>query len=295
MTEPKNWMRQQPTSTDAESPAPEIPTDRPTQARAYGLSLGSKDNYEVDRQMVTEVLKLFPEGVDIARQNRRFLYRAVSYLARDAGIDQFLDLGSGLPTENNVHEVAQEFQPGARVVYVDNDPIVLAHGRALLAKDASTTFIQADITDPEDILSTPEAQELLDLSRPVGVLLFSIPHCIPDDDAARRAVRGCIDRAPSGSFLTLSHVVTDDPAVAAEGNAIAEGIGMPWKTRTPAEVEPWLEGLHPVEPGLGNINDWRPDPEQPPLAEPHPVVASYLGASAGSQRLYEFGGVLRKP
>ncbi len=291
MTEPNDFMRR-----PAPSPEPpDIPTDRPTPARTYGMSLGSKDNYEVDREMVTEALQLFPEGVDIARQNRRFLYRAVRHLAENEGIDQFLDLGSGLPTENNVHQVAQQFNPGARVVYVDDDPIVLVHGRALLAEDASTTFLQADITDPDAILGAAETRDLLDLSRPFAVLLFSIPHCIPDDTAARRAVRGCIDRAPSGSFLTLSHVVTDDPAVAEEGNAIAEGIEMPWKTRTPWEVEPWLAGLEPVAPGMGDINHWRPDPDQPPLADPHPLVAPFVGASQLSQRLYEFGGVLRTP
>ncbi|RNL84258.1 hypothetical protein EFW17_12980 [Halostreptopolyspora alba] len=286
-------MRQA-TGTETDPPT-DIPTDRPTPARAYGLYLGSKDNYEVDRQIVTGAVEAYPECVDIARQNRLFLYRAVRYLARDEGLDQFLDLGSGLPTENNVHEVAQRFRPDARVVYVDNDPIVRVHGCALLANDASTAFVQADITDPEAVLNAPRTRELLDLSRPVGVLMFSIPHCIPDDTAARRAVRGCLDHTPSGSFLALSHVTTDDPAVAAEGNAMARELGVPWKTRTPAEIDPWLRDLNPVDPGLGDINGWRPDPDQPALAEPHPLVAPYVGASRERQRIYEYGGVLRKP
>jgi SAM-dependent methyltransferase len=289
------FMKRAMREPDAGAPPPEIPTDRPTSARVYGLMLGGKDNFEVDRQAALAGLSVFPEMVDIAHENRRFLYRAVRYLAREEGIDQFLDLGSGLPTENNVHEVAQAFRPGARVVYVDHDPIVLAHGRALLAKDDSTAFIQADITDPDTILQAPETRELLDFSRPLAVLLFSIPHHIPDDAAARRAVRGCLEPTPSGSFLALSHGVSDDEQVRAESDRLINQIGSPWKTRSPAEVDAMLDGLEPVEPGLCDVNDWRPDPDQPALSEPHPVVAPYLGAAKEHKRGYEYGGVLRKP
>jgi hypothetical protein len=274
---------------------PDIPTDRPTPARVYGLFLGGKDNFEIDRMAAVMGLEVAPEMVDIAQQNRRFLYRAVRYLAREEGITQFLDLGSGLPTERNVHEVAGEFHPGARVVYVDNDPIVLAHGRALLAKDSTTTVVQADITDPAAVLDAPETRELIDFSRPVGVLLFSIPHCIPVDEVAHRTVRGCIDAAPAGSFLALSHVVSDDPAVRAHTGRVFAEAGAPWNCRAPEEVAAMLDGLEPLAPGLGDVKGWRPDSDQPVPAPPHPVVAHHLGASAHTKRVCEYGGVLHKP
>ncbi len=293
MTEPNAFMRS--TTATPGSPPPDVPTDRPTSARVYGLMLGSKDNYEVDREAATAFLQRSPELVDIARQNRLFLYRAVRYLARDAGIDQFLDLGSGLPTEDNVHEVAQQFRPDSRVVYVDNDPIVLVHGRALLADSDATTFATADITTPHQILDAPEVQGMFDLSRPVAVLLFSIPHNIPDDDAARRAVRGCLDALPSGSYLAVSHIVIEDEALRADANRYAHKIQMPGNIRSRAEVDAMVAGLEPVEPGLCDISAWRPDPDQPPLAEPHPVVAPYLGTAENGRSGYEYGGVLRKP
>ncbi|GAA3743464.1 SAM-dependent methyltransferase [Salinactinospora qingdaonensis] len=269
--------------------------DRPTPARAYGWMLGGKDNFQVDRNLILSVSEHFPEDLDIARQNRLFLYRAVRYLARDVGIHQFLDLGSGYPTENNVHQVAQAFQPEARVVYVDIDPIVLAHGRALLADNPYTTVITADMTDPEQILTHPDTQALLDPTQPVGILMFSIPHCIPDDGDAQRAIQAPLQWAASGSYLAISHVVADDVATADELTEVITGLGMPWRTRTPSQFASWLTDLEPVEPGLVDINDWRPDPDQPPLGECPPELAPYLGASAGSRRMYEYGGVLRKP
>jgi SAM-dependent methyltransferase len=260
----------------------------------YGIPLGSKDNFEVDRKFAALGYKLYPEGVDIARQNRQFLYRAVRYLAEDQGIDQFLDLGSGLPTDQNVHQVAQRFRPGARVVYVDNDPIVLVHGRALLAEDSSTIVVEADITDPAQILDSVEVQQHLDFTRPIGVLLLSIPHNIPDDEAAHRAVRGCLDHCVPGSHLVLSHLVSEDPAIRADLDYGFGQAGMPFKCRSPHEVEAMVKGLEPVEPGLGDVVDWRPDPDQPPLPEPHPVAQPYVGASATQKRGFEYGGVLRK-
>ncbi|WP_236539169.1 SAM-dependent methyltransferase [Spiractinospora alimapuensis] len=293
MADPTEFMRQAAREPDAGAPPPAIPTDRPTPARIYGLHLGSKDNFAIDREAAAEGLKQYPEAVDVARENRRFLYRAVRYLARDAGIDQFIDLGSGLPSDNNVHEVAQEFRPDARVVYVDNDPIVFAHGRALLAKDASTAFIQADIGDTEAILNAAETKELIDLSRPVAVLMLSILHYVPDDSEVRRIAFGCLEPAAPGSFLALSAVVSEIESTRAEVDANAAAIGMTFRTREPREVDALLAGLDPVPPGLCDVNDWRPDPDQPPLPDPHPVVAPYLGASKHTRRGYEYGGVLR--
>ncbi|QVQ54709.1 SAM-dependent methyltransferase [Spiractinospora alimapuensis] len=275
---------------------PEILTDRPTPARTYGWLLGGKDNFQVDRDLILTLLESFPEAVDEARANRRFLYRAVRYLARDVGITQFLDLGSGLPTDSNVHQVAQAFQPDARVVYVDNDPIVLAHGRALLDEDANTTVIQADMTDPDSVLDAPETQALLDFDRPVGVLMFSIPHCIPDDEDARHAILAPMWRVVAGSHLAISHVVVEGEATAEAATEYMNNLGMPWRTRTPERVRSWLGDLTVVEPGLVDINDWRPDPNQPSLPDVAEPLRPYLGVTRHTAKQgFEFGGVLRKP
>lgn len=277
-----------------------IPLDKPTSARAYGWMLGGKDNFEVDREFILGTLAGFPQCVDIARQNRQFLYRAVRYLVQEAGIDQFIDLGCGLPTGNNVHQVAQSFDPSARVVYVDIDPIVLAQGRALLADDDGVTVITADMREPDAILDHPDTHELIDFSRPVAVLFLSVGHHLKDDDevggGARHAMRHIIDSvAVPGSHLAVSQVVLDDPAEGARMSAQIDAAGIPWQTRTPAEFNALFDGLEPVEPGMVNLKHWRPDPDQPPL-DPVPVVLRpYVGSTDAGVGPYEHGGVLRKP
>jgi hypothetical protein len=273
--------------------------DKPTSARAYGWMLGGTDNDEIDREFILAVLQGFPECVDIARQNRQFLYRAVRYLARDAGIGQFIDLGCGLPAGNNVHQVALQFNPGARVVYVDIDPIVGSHGRTLLADQESTTVITADMREPEAIVTHTETRRLIDFTRPVAVLFLSVGHHLKDTDevghGARHALRHIIDDvAVSGSHLAFSQVVIDDPAAGAEMSAQIDGAGIPWQTRTPAQVDALLEGLVPVEPGLVNLKHWRPDPNQPPL-DPVPTALRHcVGITQTSADVYEYGGILRK-
>ncbi|MFI9507931.1 SAM-dependent methyltransferase [Nocardia sp. NPDC052566] len=277
-----------------------IPLDKPTSARAYGWMLGGKDNYAIDREIILDVLNGFPECVDIARQNRQFLYRAVRYLVEEAGIQQFLDLGCGLPTDNNVHQVAQRFAPGARVAYVDIDPIVLAHGRALLADHQQTTVITADMRTPEALLADPEVGRLIDFTEPVAVLFLSVGHHLKDVDevglGARHALRHIIDTvAVSGSHLAFSQVVSDDPEIGGPFAAKLDGAGIPWQNRTPAEVDALFDGLEPIEPGLVNLIDWRPDPNQPPL-EPVPApLHPYVGATELRNSVYEYGGILRKP
>ncbi|WP_028848509.1 SAM-dependent methyltransferase [Thermocrispum agreste] len=278
----------------------EIPLDRPTPARAYDWLLGGKENYAVDREFMTENLKRFPQVLDSARQNRLFLYRAVRYLVRDAGIDQFIDLGCGLPTNNNVHQVAQQFNPNVKVVYVDIDPIVLAHGRALLAEDDSTAVITADFRDPSVVLEHPDTKRLIDFSRPVAMLFLSVVHFLGDDDEVgkgpRHALRYIIDEvAPSGSYLTLSHLVVTDPVKRQMIREIGSKAGMNVQVRSPEEVDALLDGLEPVEPGLVNIDDWRPDPDQPPLNPVPPELRIYEGMSAKNPEMFEYGGVLRKP
>jgi hypothetical protein len=272
----------------------EIPNDIPTSARGYGWLLGGKDNYEVDRQTVLGMLHAFPSCLDIARQNRQFLYRAVRYLTEEAGIRQFIDMGCGLPTDDNVHQVAAQFTDEARVVYVDIDPIVLAHARVLLANDDSTTVITADLRDHEAILAHPDVARLIDFDEPVAVLFLSVGHHLLDEFDPRATVRAVLDRAAPGSLLAFSQVVSDDPERGAQQTASFLAAGIPWRTRTPAEVDALLADFEPVEPGLVNLVDWRPMDLQPPLAPVPPEIARYEGAARNDPTIYEYGGVLRR-
>ncbi|WP_245536954.1 SAM-dependent methyltransferase [Thermomonospora curvata] len=250
-------------------------TDIPSPARGYGWMLGGKDNYEADRQFVRQMLKNLPEALDAARENRLFLYRVVRHLAAEAGIRQFIDMGCGLPTDNNVHQVAQRFAPDSRVVYVDIDPIVLAHGRALLADDDSTTVIRADIRQVEEILDHPETKRLIDFDEPVAVLFLSVGHMLPDKDDPRRILQTVIDRIAPGGYIAFTQATSDDPAHRALMNSQLSAYGLTWQTRSPQEVQALLAGLEPVAPGLVDVNDWRPDPDQPPLP-PRPRRAEAL-------------------
>jgi hypothetical protein len=264
-------------------------------ARMYDYCLGGKDNFAVDREAVQIFVERFPEGLDSARENRLFLYRVVRFLARDAGIRQFLDMGSGLPTQANVHQVAQQFQPDAHVVYVDNDPIVLVHGRALLAEDA-TTVIQADMTDPQHILARPDVRGLIDFDQPAAALFLSVPHSIPDDQRARDMFAAIIDALAPGSFLAVSQFVGVNADAAQSHTRTANELGLVWKTRTMDDFRELVGelGLEPVPPGLVDVCDWRPDPHQPPL---HPVdepLRPFIGWTADNKLVKEFGGVLRK-
>jgi hypothetical protein len=272
-----------------------IPYDVPTSARAYGWMLGGKDNYEVDRDFLLSTLPAFPECVDIARQNRQFLFRAVRYLTQEVGIRQFLDMGCGLPTDDNVHQVAQRFAPETRVAYVDIDPIVLAHGQALLADSATTAVITADMRDQQSVIDHPDVRRLIDFDEPVAVLFLSVGHHLVDADDPSRVLRTVIDRAAPGSYVGFSHVVADDPARGAEMTAHISAGGIPWQTRTPAEVDALVEGLVPVDPGMVDLADWRPDPDQPPLAPVHPSLSPYVGATKDNKGIYEYGGILRRP
>lgn len=274
---------------------PVIRQDVPTSARMYDYCLGGKDNFAVDRAALQVVTSHFPEGLDAARDNRLFLYRVVRYLARDAGIRQFLDMGSGLPTQANVHQVAQQFQPDARVVYVDNDPIVLAHGRALLADEHSTTVIAADMAETEPILTDPETRRLIDFSEPVATLFLSIGHSIVDDGILRTMLRTVWDAVAPGSYLVFSQMCGIDRAAVDEGNEMSRNLGLVWRNRTPEEVAELLRGMDLVEPGLVEVVDWHPDPDQPPLAQVDEPLRPFLGASKKNRRVMEYGAMLRKP
>ncbi|WUH99540.1 SAM-dependent methyltransferase [Spirillospora sp. NBC_00431] len=273
----------------------DIPDGIPTSARVYGWYLGGKDNYEVDRRFAMAQMPDFPECLDITRANRLFLYRAVRYLVQDAGIRQLIDMGCGLPTDRNVHQVAQRFSPDTRVVYVDNDPIVLVYARALLVKDGFTAVITADMRDQDAILNHDETRRLIDLTEPVAVLFLSVGHHLHDDDDPRRVLHTIIDRAVPGSHLAFSQVVTDDAARGADLQDRMNAAGIPWRTRSRAEVDALLDGLVPVPPGLGDVAGWRPDPGQPPLASAPAEAERYLGASELNRDFREYGGLLHKP
>jgi len=236
----------------------------PSPARIYDYLLGGKDNFAVDRAAAEKILEHAPNAKEAAQANRRFLIRAVEYLA-DQGIRQFLDIGTGLPTQENVHEVALRKAPGSRIVYVDNDPIVLAHARALLACNAQTIAVAGDLREPESILDNPEVTEHLDFNEPVGLLLVAILHFLPDE-AAYPAVAKLRDRLAPGSHLVISHGSAgrlDDKGVAAIRRVYARSSAGEAVARTREEILRFFEGCELVEPGVVTVDEWRPREGEP--------------------------------
>jgi hypothetical protein len=252
---------------DAAPPPREIDVSVAHPARVYDYWLGGKDNFAADRAAAERVLEAKPEIRDNVRANRRFLAKAVRYLTAEAGIQQFLDIGTGIPTANNTHEVAQAVRPEARVVYVDNDPIVLAHARALLTSVAGPTmFIDADLREGKTILS--RAGETLNFSQPVAVMLIAVLHLIPDEDDPWGIVASFMDAVPSGSYLVLSHPARDVETArsARAAQRYNEQVATPMHRRTRAEVARFFDGLELIEPGLVQMHQWRPglaDPVAP--------------------------------
>jgi S-adenosyl methyltransferase len=240
-----------------------LDTGVPHIARIYDYSLGGKDNFAVDREAAEEFVKVMPGILITVRHSRAFLARAVRFLAAECGIRQFLDIGTGLPTANNTHEVAQSVSPECRVVYVDNDPMVLAHARALLASspEGRTTYIHADLRDTDKILD--DARDILDFTQPVAIMLLGILHCIPDDDDPYKIVERLLAAVPPGSYLVLGHPANDVEAAAAAAatadlnNRLAE----PVTFRSRDEVAGFLDGVEVLEPGLVQYAQWRPDPD----------------------------------
>ena len=256
--------------------APKIDTTRAHTARIWNYWLGGKDNYPIDRQVGDQIRQLHPGIGDYARADRVFLGRAVQHLARDAGIRQFLDIGTGLPTADNTHQVAQAIAPDSRIVYVDNDPLVLVHARALLTStpDGACDYIDADMRDPGKILA--EAARTLDFTQPVGVTMLGVVIFIADDEDPYSLVRRFTDAVPDGSYLVLSHTITS-PAMPDVDAAVAfwNEHGTPKLTqRTPEQVTRFFDGLDLLEPGVGSCSRWRP--EATPWGEPA-EVAMYGG------------------
>ena len=254
-----------------------LDTGRPHPARVYDFLLGGKDNFAVDRAAAAEGLKVNPNAATAPLQNRAFMGRVVRHLAGEAGVTQFLDIGTGLPTSPNVHETAQAVNPAARVVYVDNDPIVLTHARALLTStpQGRTSYVDGAVQDAERILRTAEVRDTLDPARPVAVLLMAILHFI--DDEGYEIVRRIVDALPSGSYLAISHVTADhDPESWAKFSAVMRRQGISTYLRDRAAVTRFFDGLEVVEPGVVPILQWRPD-EQPALTDAQ--VALYGGVA----------------
>ncbi|WP_242909287.1 SAM-dependent methyltransferase [Actinomadura terrae] len=264
---------------DRTDPADRIDTSVPHSARVWNFLLGGTDNYPVDRQAGERVFAAFPGMVAMAQQSRQMLRRVVRYLAGEVGIAQFLDIGTGLPTMDNTHEVAQRALPAARIVYVDNDPLVLDHAKALLTStpEGATAYIEADVRDPGTVLA--EASRTLDYDRPVALMLMGILGLVPDFDQARTIVATLMDALPSGSFLAVYDGTDQDPDYTAAIRAYNAGSGaIPYTPRTPEQIARFFDGLELVEPGVVPVTRWRPVPGQEDVPE---VSCS--------------GGVARKP
>jgi O-methyltransferase involved in polyketide biosynthesis len=262
-------------------PPPGIDTSRPHPARIYDYGLGGKNHFAVDREVAEKAWAAMPTGRTAARENRAFLGRVVRYLAAEEGIRQFLDIGTGLPTTNNVHEVAQRVAPESRIVYVDNDPLVLAHARALLTSspEGRTAYIPADLRDPAAILTDPVIKEILDFNRPVALMLVAILHFIQDADKPEEIIRTLVDALPPDSFLVASHLTGEHDRAAwatIERDYRASGISAQWRDGDEfARLA--FTGLEMVPPGVVLVSEWRPDDARP---RPTPVEVSFYGGVA---------------
>ena len=253
--------------------AARIDMTRPHPARRYDYWLGGKDNFQADRDAAEAIAAVFPHIRTAARENRAFMQRAVGFLAAEAGIRQFLDIGTGLPTSPNLHEVVQQVAPESRVVYVDNDPIVLVHARALLTSspEGRTAYLDADLRDVPAILASPEVTGTLDLSRPTAVSLIAILQFYTDEEATR-VIDDLIAALAPGSALAIS-TVTAHNVQAAAGAEAYKAQGIPMHLRTDAEVTALFRGLPLVEPGVTLVHRWHPDAEDEPVDDAHVMMA----------------------
>ena len=247
---------------------PRLDTSRAHPARRYNYWLGGKDNFAADRESGDMVADQFPAIRTAVVENRKFLRRAVTFLT-ERGMRQFLDIGTGLPTADNTHDVAQRIAPDSRIVYVDNDPLVLAHARALLTSTAEgqTAYLDADLTNPAAILADPVLYDTLDFSEPVALMLISVLHFVTDDTVAHHAVRTLLDALPAGSYLALSHATNDFMGEkASEGIAeVDRATRIDFGFRTRAQITAFADGLQLIEPGVVSTAEWRPDPDSHPL------------------------------
>ncbi|WP_330344156.1 SAM-dependent methyltransferase [Streptomyces longwoodensis] len=254
--------------------AEDIDTSRPHPARIYDYLLGGKDNYEVDQEAAERLEAAAPEVRPGLRSNRAFLQRAVRYVV-DSGVRQILDIGTGLPTSPNVHEIARAAAPDVRVAYVDNDPIVAAHAGALLSASGTNSVVLADLRDPRGIVEHPDIRRIIDFDQPVALLLVAILHFLTDADEPERVVATLRDALPAGSCLVLSHA-TGDFADRSEAQAVYQRATASLNLRSRDRVERLFDGFELVEPGLAQVPYWRPDTPPPPGSE---LIGFYAGVA----------------
>ena len=232
----------------------------------YNYYLGGKDHFPWDREAAERALSVVPSGRDLARANRDFMVRAVKYLTRQ-GIDQFIDVGTGIPASPNVHEVARSFNSDVRVVYVDNDPVVLAHARALLADSGNVAVVHGDIRQPREIICDDSVRKLIDFSRPVGVLFVAVLHFVADEEYPHNSVAVFRNSVPRGSYLVVSHIASDgsDPAAMGTIQEAYKGASAPAVFRTADDIERFFDGFELLQPGLVDVPEWRrTEPESKP-------------------------------
>lgn len=264
--DPPRWYHR---SASGATPRKSIDPTVPSVARVYDFMLGGKDNFAVDREVVAQLLAAIPDALAGPRAIRACLRRAVGHMAASAGIEQFIDLGSGLPTEDNVHQVAQRHNPGSRVVYVDHDPVVVNHANALLATDRFTTVIPADFRDVGAVLEHPETRRLIDFDRPIGLIICSVLQYVPDEDRPKECVAAYSAAMPPGSHLFIAHVcAADHPGMPEVGRIFRDHFGGQLRTRE--QFEEFLTGWELLEPGIVPVIAWRPgavDPAEVPLSQ----------------------------
>ncbi|MGW8991361.1 SAM-dependent methyltransferase [Streptomyces zhihengii] len=268
---------------DALAASGRIDTSKPHPARVYDWYLGGKDNYPVDEALARQIMSLDGTAQHVARTNRWFMQRVTRWLAREAGIRQYLDIGTGIPTEPNLHQIAQSVAPEARVVYTDNDPIVLTHAEALLRStpEGATDYVQADVRDPARILE--QARKTVDFDRPLALSLVALTHFLGDDDRPYELVSALVDALPPGSYLVLSQLTADlDPAAVLRGVQMYAASGVTLAPRTHAEVARFFDGLEIVEPGVVTLTEWHPELGVNETVAPDAVISLY-------------GAVARKP
>jgi len=266
-----------------------IDTTQPSVARVYDYFLGGKDNYESDRELYRQIMKIAPEAPEWARVNRSWLGRMIGWLAGEAGVERFLDAGSGLPTAQNTHQIAQAHNPAASVVYIDRDPSVAAHGRALLLDNDRTHFAAADLTRPDDVLTDPAVKAMLADGRPVGLVMALMLHYLEDLDEAQAILRQYVDALPPGSYLAVSHACNprDGGAIDQMATELMEKVKPAFPTltfRTVEEIGSLFGGLELLDPGVVRLVEWHPPgaaaaPEDDVLADARDII---------------YGGVARK-
>jgi hypothetical protein len=285
VTEDAEWMSRN--SPIGRTPV-ELDTDRPHPARVYDYLLGGKSNFEADRRAAETSLEANPTGRTGPLENRAFMLRAVRHLVAEAGIRQFLDIGTGIPTSPNVHQVAQSLAPAARIVYADNDPIVLSHARALMSSspEGETAYIEGDMRSPKTILDAPELRAVLDFDEPVGLLLVATMHLIEDLREAYDVCREFVAAMPAGSHLVLTHLTSDlIPEQMAGVSANYARRGMTLVPRAKAEITRFFDGMELVEPGVRIAHRWRPEMRRPGDLGGAPVTDAEVSIYGGVARI----------